>query len=206
MDTTVIATYVMMGVGLIVILTGVYKLVKPDPKFWQIITPFVFGIVLLGVSAFGLPFMTAYGEFLSKILPLIKAPGSETYAAAIDAIGSGKLSPNNAGAAKAIMLENPVQDLEPLVERQVVAAQDADGKDLLKSMLTDLRAKKQMAGQIADNVTQGTTVNTQKLGALDASTQRLVAQEIARRPQVVQRMTPIERESINNFARPMQTR
>jgi hypothetical protein len=206
MEPTAIALLALIAVGLIVILAGVYKLIKPDPKFWQIITPFVFGLLMLGLSAFGLRFMTAYGEFLSKVLPLINAPTSETYATAIDAISSGKLSADNAGTAQAIMLENPVPDLESLIERRVVAAQDPHGKDQLKEMLTDLRAKKTLAAQIADSVVQGDKVNTGKLGSLDGSMQGLVAQEIARRPQVVSKLSSVERESVNHFAVPRSAR
>jgi hypothetical protein len=202
MDATTIAMGGMIGVGLIFSVAGVFMLFRPTVKMWQVLVPFIFGMLMLGLSAFGLPFMTSYGEFLSKVLPLIKDPGTGTYSNAIDAIGSGKLSADNASTAKAIMLENPSSDLESLVERHMMAARDPDGKAVLREMLADLRAKKQMAGQIADVAVQENKVNGERLGSFDASTQRLVAQEIERRPHVLEKLNPADRESVKKFAVP----
>ncbi len=145
-----LALFVLIAVGAIAGLAGVWVAVRrpqdtarPDPK-WKPIFLCIMGFGMIGVGGFELQFFDHYAGFLKDIAGLVPGAEASLYQRWINDIASGKMPDQHRMVAQAYMLQNPVPQLDQMLNK---AADQAQGEDraFLKATVKEYQRKLDVA-------------------------------------------------------------
>ena len=192
--------------GAALITVSAILLLRKDSSFAKTTLSIVFSVLLLGLSVFGMPFLTAYGDWLKIIKPLLTQDASpQLYASTLGEVAKGDLDPAVSAVAVQTMMARPIPDMDKLVDETIAKNPDAPGSLEIKAMKQQLDIRKRqvddIAGGIAERTSQGDVSAAGSIEQLDEATRIEVARELARRRQVMQQVDRPTRELIERRTR-----
>jgi hypothetical protein len=189
-----------MGVGVVTTLIGAAAVFRKGAKFWHVGLPLLFGVLMLGLSVFGIEFIDKYKEIVRIVWPMLESPGPETYSKALDQIGGGELSPENAEIVRAIAVARPITGLDSLLQESKDRATSSAGTRTLEEVSVDVRARQQLAGSIAAQIAASGGVSEQSVDTLPAAVRPLVARELLA-PSRSTQLTTAQRRALEQAAK-----
>jgi hypothetical protein len=184
--------YLMIGLfvcGAAMIVATIILLLRKGATLPKTIVAAVFSVLLLGLSAFGLPFLTAYGDWLEVVKPLLTQEATpELYAATMEKVARGGIDPAVSHVAVQTMISRPVPGMDKLAADALEQQPNAPGSGELARMKQTLDLRDQEVRRIADKITErveaGDADAVGRIEALDTPTRIEVARELERRSAV----------------------
>lgn len=203
MDPEELALYLMVVLGACAMATSLVVLLRrrrEEPRLrdplWRPLLPAVFGFGMLGVGAFGPAFLTDYGDWLKNLASLRPGEEAEGYKKAIDDIAGGAVPREYRQLATAYMLQNPVENLDRMLDDGARKAR-GDSKALLQNTRVELTRKKDVA-RLATAASTGAGTTTAPVSKFDTTSLRLLkpnVRELRIDPKALDRVLR-EREAI----------
>lgn len=146
MNITHIGPWVLLGTGVVVVAVSLYVVVaqKRTP-----VVLLVFGALFAGVGIHGPLFMGPYAEFLRAFASMTGTPGPESYQEVFKRIGEGGFDPELQQLALTWAMENPVEDMETILDGAIDSATNDAGRDTLMSAREAIEGKRIVADQLA---------------------------------------------------------
>jgi hypothetical protein len=146
-----IGAWVLLVLGGLAFLAAIVKVFLKPPRS---LLPWIFGLLAMGLSVFGLAFFQPYTSFL-KVLNVAENPGEESYVAFMKSVGQGDVREDYAKVGMAFMLANPVEGMEGVVQSAVQTAVDPAGGMLLQEAQATLESR----AVVAEALTQERITN-----------------------------------------------
>jgi hypothetical protein len=188
------ALYTLLGCGaLFALVTAVLLLRRradggpPEPR-WKPLLSGVMSFGMLGVGAFGPAFLTDYGDFLTKLMQAQGDQQQQLYAEAVQKTASGELPDNVAQAAQAYMLQNPIPQMQQIVQAELSHASE-QGRPQLEAFSAEIQRSEHTAQLAAEGLAARPAAGTSArdaLGQLDTPTLRILEHNPALRPERLQ--------------------
>jgi hypothetical protein len=185
MTPQIAGPWVLVALGAIVIVAGVFILFRREARVALVMMSFVFGVLLCGLGVFGITFLDSYARFLktSEILTAVmQAPSDQTYSQALDAVASGKVDPAQGQALLTYMEARPTPQFGDLVRRKAVSAKDPRSRALLAATADDFGRREESAAKLAAGLAAKNQLTPAAVESLDQGSQVLVARHLEANP------------------------
>jgi len=144
------------------------------------IKPYLLGFVIMGVGAFGLPFLKEFSPYLKTLEGLSSAKEVATYSSFFDQVASGRLPVSVARAGLAITLERPLPGMEAALDRAITAAGTRPEAKLLTTARQDLQAREAAARDLVAGAAAAGAGGRARLEQYDPSLKRLMVKPLER--------------------------
>jgi len=144
-----VVVWVLVAGGVAILVRGLL-LAKGAPFLTQVMH-FTAALIFLGIAGFGPRFIIDSG--LADLLrDLSDSPNLETYASYYDAVGSGEVDSDVAGAGLALTLEKPVPDMERALTEAIEQAKDPAGRRQLEATLESVQGRTAITEEIVNGL------------------------------------------------------
>jgi len=165
--------------GVLTVATGLLISVsRQEVSRTLVVTLFFFGVLMLGLTVYGINFMDKYRELMQTVLPMLEDPGPASYEKALEETASGRLSPQNREIVRAIAVARPIAGLDSIVGAITQRATDPAGGETLTRLSRDLDARDAQASSVVRHWSTMGTVEAAAFDTLDASLRPLVARKL----------------------------
>jgi hypothetical protein len=177
-----VGPWILLVAGIALLASAISVFVRGKAQTGVLALVLVFGTVLSGTGIFGLKFLPEFANFM-KAAGVVEAvtsnPSTETYARAIQKIGSGQIKGAQGNLLAGHIAANPVEGLDSLLEVGARQATDKSGARILADSRRLLQRKAQAASDLADALARTGNLSADKVTGYDQATRTLIASRVA---------------------------
>jgi hypothetical protein len=182
MSVQSVGPWVLLGLGVVIILVQLGLSLGGRSGAATSVLAFVFGLAFCGTGVFGVPFLSAYGEFLkaSEILrKVIEAPSAASYGDALKAVAEGTVGPDQQKVILAYMVERPVAGMDALLADAAKRATKPTTRQTLEDAGRDYRLRTETTDKLLTALRATQQLTPQTLETLDRGSRAFVADRLA---------------------------
>jgi hypothetical protein len=182
MSVQVVGPWVLLGLGVVIVLVQLWLSLGGRSQVRSSVLAFVFGLAFCGTGIFGLPFLSAYGQFLKTaeiFKQVIEAPSPESYGKALKAVAEDRIAPLQQKAILAYMVDRPVSGMDVLLADATKRATKPIARRALEDAGRDYQLRVESTDKLLTALKATNQLTPQTLQTLDRGSRAFVAARLA---------------------------